>query len=199
MPSKKSKVLLWSVTREEGPREAQRNALVLTLGAASDFTGLNACTALPKMRWCKPEFYNLGPVCKAVYSVQGFVCWSCCQIENLCKHPQRCWWPVCCEHAELSREGVRALSILWNFELLLARELFFLWYYNVKSSLWKEAINVVKLGKPHQLCLDYLWVYCNLPFLRLENILRQQFFISLKTMWNKEDISDKWKFCLRPV
>lgn len=50
MPSKKSKVLLRSVTGEDGPGEAQRNALVLTLGAASDFTGLNVCTALPKMR-----------------------------------------------------------------------------------------------------------------------------------------------------
>lgn len=43
-------VLLRSVTREEGAREAQRNALVLTLGDASDFIGLNVCTALPKMK-----------------------------------------------------------------------------------------------------------------------------------------------------
>lgn len=50
MPSKKSKVLIESVVKEEGQREVQRNALVLTLRAASDFIGLNVCTALPKMR-----------------------------------------------------------------------------------------------------------------------------------------------------
>lgn len=50
MPSKKSKVLLQRVVGEEGPREAQRNAQFLTLGAASDFIGLNVCTALPKMK-----------------------------------------------------------------------------------------------------------------------------------------------------
>lgn len=35
--------------KEEGAKEAQRNALFLTLKAPFDFTRLKVCTALPKM------------------------------------------------------------------------------------------------------------------------------------------------------
>ena len=50
VPSKKSKVPIQSVGGEEGAREAQRNALVLTLKAPFDFTRFKVCTVLPKMK-----------------------------------------------------------------------------------------------------------------------------------------------------
>lgn len=56
---------------------------------------------------------------------------------------------------------------------------FFWWYYNVRSALWNEIIDV-KLNKPQHVYLDYLWVYCHLPCWRPGNILSQQFFMSFR-------------------
>lgn len=64
-PQRKA-VLLRGVAREEEPREAWRNAPVLTLGDASDFIGLNVCTGLPKPKRCQTGILQSVASCKAL-------------------------------------------------------------------------------------------------------------------------------------